>query len=364
MLADGIKETALSPLADVACPSPAPFNIQGQKNINQAVNDLKKAVSFNPRLSYSYFLLGRASCLSARYPEAVKAFWEYSQLRPNNPLGHIELALAYEADCFAGEINGISSISSTLTGKKLALTCTNLKIQSNIHSELEAAGITSETLAQVGNVEAEAGRFDSAVLWYQRALLLKKDNSIAIKGLGNICEKRLEQTNLDVCAVFLANHANNWFMDDQLSFPLFNYWQPYERTEQTIYDITDCPGIPGKKCATFSMKAGVIDGVGLFQCIPVEPGKQYRFSAWLKVSTNAEGTWRPLYVQGSIGGNPVGSWYSNTYQTGTKDWFFLQYTFAAPNYDQHTACLHPIRLQSEGQAWFYNPSLELVQEQP
>lgn len=77
---------------------PSPNATVNQDRANQAVAYLVTAISYQPHSSQTYLLLGRAYCLSGQYSKAVEAYQKYTLLRPDNPLGHLELGYAFEAN--------------------------------------------------------------------------------------------------------------------------------------------------------------------------------------------------------------------------------------------------------------------------
>lgn len=67
---------------------------KAQEAIANAIHLLDRAVQANPGNAQAYMLLGRSFCASGNKENAIKAYQEYIRLRPQNPLGHVELALA------------------------------------------------------------------------------------------------------------------------------------------------------------------------------------------------------------------------------------------------------------------------------
>jgi tetratricopeptide (TPR) repeat protein len=63
----------------------------------QAEEHLHKAIEWEPNNAQAYRLLGKVYREQDDWPAAVAALTRYTQLRPNNPLGYIELAEGYEA---------------------------------------------------------------------------------------------------------------------------------------------------------------------------------------------------------------------------------------------------------------------------
>ena len=64
----------------------------------RAVTHLQAAREYNPGLAQADLLLGRAYCLLGEPERAIQAYQQYVRLRPDNPLGHLELGFAYALD--------------------------------------------------------------------------------------------------------------------------------------------------------------------------------------------------------------------------------------------------------------------------
>jgi tetratricopeptide (TPR) repeat protein len=62
-----------------------------------AVAHLQKAVEWEPDNAQAYRLLGQAYRAQGDWPAAVEALNRYTALRPDDPVGHVELAEVYEA---------------------------------------------------------------------------------------------------------------------------------------------------------------------------------------------------------------------------------------------------------------------------
>jgi tetratricopeptide (TPR) repeat protein len=63
--------------------------------LQQAISHLEAARKHDPKLAQTYLLLGRAYCLMGEAENAISSYRAYLQLRPKNPLGHLEFGLAY-----------------------------------------------------------------------------------------------------------------------------------------------------------------------------------------------------------------------------------------------------------------------------
>jgi tetratricopeptide (TPR) repeat protein len=63
----------------------------------EALEHLGRAIEWQPANAQAYRLLGRAYRLHGNWPAAVEALERFVAMRPDNPLGHIELAETYES---------------------------------------------------------------------------------------------------------------------------------------------------------------------------------------------------------------------------------------------------------------------------
>jgi tetratricopeptide (TPR) repeat protein len=60
---------------------------------------LQQALRADPTSAQAYLLLGRVHCLLGSFQEAESSFSQFNQLRPKNPMGHLELEALYKR-CF------------------------------------------------------------------------------------------------------------------------------------------------------------------------------------------------------------------------------------------------------------------------
>jgi hypothetical protein len=96
VLENVVEKEAFNELGLVTCSDSSLQSRESRSQVNQAVFDLKLAIKNNSLAPQSYLLLGRAYCLLDEPENAVESYQKYTTLRPDNPLGHWELALAYE----------------------------------------------------------------------------------------------------------------------------------------------------------------------------------------------------------------------------------------------------------------------------
>ncbi|UCC65161.1 MAG: tetratricopeptide repeat protein [Anaerolineae bacterium] len=66
-------------------------------DLQPALAHLQKAIKWEPNNAQAYRLLGKVYRAQGDWPAAIEALTRYTELRPDNPLGHLELAGIYEA---------------------------------------------------------------------------------------------------------------------------------------------------------------------------------------------------------------------------------------------------------------------------
>ncbi len=122
---------------------------EGQSQTAQAVADLQRSLQYNPGDSHPYLLLGRAYLLAGRFDQAIQAYRTYATLRPKNPLGHLELGFAYEAQC-KSEAGDAALICPAAIAK------------------WQAGGSSAAQFLARGDEALEQSRMAEALVWYQR----------------------------------------------------------------------------------------------------------------------------------------------------------------------------------------------------
>lgn len=125
-----------------------------------ALKHLQQAIEWDAGNTQAYRLLAQAYQMQGDWPAAVGALTRYTELRPDNPLGHIELAQIYEAV--------EAEVVDTQTPEMEAL-------HPGVRA-LEAwrrGGVTAEHFIARGEEEREAGRYEEALAWYLWAARLE-----------------------------------------------------------------------------------------------------------------------------------------------------------------------------------------------
>ena len=65
----------------------------------EAIDLLEKAVSYHTNMAQGYLLLGRANCMVGESESAIEYYDTFTQLKENNPLGHLEAGFASANVC-------------------------------------------------------------------------------------------------------------------------------------------------------------------------------------------------------------------------------------------------------------------------
>lgn len=71
-------------------------SLNKQNELSILLNKLESVILKFPKSSTAHLLSGRIKCLIGDYHGAVQSFSSYTRLKPNNPLGYIEVGFAYE----------------------------------------------------------------------------------------------------------------------------------------------------------------------------------------------------------------------------------------------------------------------------
>lgn len=235
-------------------------------------------------------------------------------------------------------------------------------------------GLSYEVLVNWGEAIRRVKSDHEAAIWFQQAAVLDPDSPLGWLHLGRFCQSFLSH-EVDACKLFLTHERNNWLIDSDFEsekiFTLWNLsqyqfvfsgWFPYELPSSTTgYAISQCPGLMKRCGMTRVTVAAPANGAGLWQCLHLVVNAQYKFSAWLRVESEQDSKWRPLYFEGNTSEGNRGHWPGGDYQQGASDWQLWEYQFTAPAFvQQGFACFSPIRLEGQGKTWFHSPRLEMI----
>jgi tetratricopeptide (TPR) repeat protein len=155
----------------IACEKPPLTNESARIQLDQAILQIQKAIEFNSEMAKAYLILGRAYCLLGEPDMAIEAYSVFTELRPENPLGHLELGFAYEAACQKNE--GQSMMKDD---KSIAYSlCMDSDQEARIIDEWKKAGVNTSQLMEEGKRAFLNQQYHQAVRWYTRAAATNSD---------------------------------------------------------------------------------------------------------------------------------------------------------------------------------------------
>ncbi len=165
-----------------ACMQEPVINPEQAGQLERVVSDLEKAVKLDASLAQAHLLLGRAGCLVGDYQAAVASFQEYTRLRPQNPLGHLELAFAYAAahdpteSPYALLAQAPGSLAAWKLPERMALAV----------AEWQAGGSGAAVFRAQGDRAVQADEDAAALAWYEYALWVQIDAADTWLAVGNV----------------------------------------------------------------------------------------------------------------------------------------------------------------------------------
>jgi hypothetical protein len=165
---DGIIQTDDDVLAEIACQRWI-TNTYDSSGLHQAVGALQNAIRLNSQASQAYLLLGRVNCLLGEPALATQAYRGYTKLRPKNPLGHLELGFALEANCASqnDKFTQVNPITENL--------CLNEASYSDIAFEWKQAGISDTQFVKEAERAFKRGDFRFTMQKFQRAAYFQEE---------------------------------------------------------------------------------------------------------------------------------------------------------------------------------------------
>jgi hypothetical protein len=122
-----------------------------RSRLQQAIAHLEAARHSDPRLAQAALLLGRAYCLDGDLENAIAAYRAYIRMRPQNPLGHLEIGMAYA-----------------------------LGSQTAAIAAWQSAGVTPAQILSVAEQAFTLKNYPSAASWYRISAVGVKDIPIGV----------------------------------------------------------------------------------------------------------------------------------------------------------------------------------------
>jgi hypothetical protein len=215
----------------------------------------------------------------------------------------------------------------------------------------QAGGFTAEHMTIRAASELRAGEPEHALVWLERARQAGATDPAYELLVGQACQRVRAEPPL--CTAWVAAAAGNRLVD--VNF-LADAWRTSDVADVEFTAPLICPELGDNLlCAAVTAQPVLERSAGYSQCLRLEAGARYTFSAWLQVADlPADGRWRALYIQGNRDGQPVGV--GAEFRQGARDWQFYERTFTAPAYD-NLACVYPLLFYDGGTGFIHAPSL-------
>lgn len=146
-----------------------------REKADEGILTLKMAVQYNQFLSHAYLLLGRAYCSLGQPEDAIEQYRKYISLRPNDPLGHMELGLAYLLSCETK--NKIRGLNTDWMFNSHNNICNSTEYRTHITEEWNREGIGTEQVLSEGDNAFTKKEYQTAAIWYQAGNILGRNLS-------------------------------------------------------------------------------------------------------------------------------------------------------------------------------------------
>ena len=238
----------------------------------------------------------------------------------------------------------------------------NLALQQTAAAQLALSngGMTQDDMVFFADKANRNDELTVAKDWLAAAELMDANEPALWQVTGKVCQK---VSDLDeFCLRFLERNEQNWIVNNSFNLAK-DGWHTREVSGFDLdYDVVPCPDGRAGLCAVMGADDDLPEhGLSWSQCVRLEVGRTYRFSAWIKADVAKSSLWRPVYIQGAIDGVANGIWPGD--EIGPAPWTYWQQLFTMPEFDGDQVCFYPARLMGQGQIWFSQPSLTMLEEQ-
>lgn len=170
--------SAIAPFA-TACAHPRPDDRALQRKLAEAIEHLETARRATPGYDHTYLQLGKAHCLAGRHTDAVEALDTYTTHRPDNPLGHLELAFATLGGCQDPDRTAVDRILTEIR------VCQTEETADQVLAEWRAAGVSGQDFLEAGRQALRSDRYEEALAWFSYSLALDPDRGYAWALIGD-----------------------------------------------------------------------------------------------------------------------------------------------------------------------------------
>jgi tetratricopeptide (TPR) repeat protein len=179
-----------------------------QERLETAIAHLEAAAWYKPELSHTYLLLGKSYCLSGETDQAIMNYKDYVEQRPENQLGYVELAIAYEKKWYESEEYSFLPISELNPG---TLNYPPQASQKKIIGAWQDADITVQNIIAVGEQLLGSELYDQALIWSFRAMILSPNALQPWLLVGEVyqAEERWDE------AISIYKHLNQKFPNNR-----------------------------------------------------------------------------------------------------------------------------------------------------
>ena len=193
----------------------------------------------------------------------------------------------------------------------------------------------------------------NAMTWYLMAEPTSRDDPAFWQGVGQLCRMNRQRDLL--CTRYLEQNDGNLLLNPDFELA-FDGWTVPASVGSSV-NMVDCDG--RARCVQISSDdATPALSATLFQCMTIEVGAVYQFSAEIAIThNNPTARWLPLYIQGAIDGD-----IRDFHDTAPlpQDAAFRPYKveFSGLNFDDGLVCFHPARFADKANILVKNLRLE------
>ena len=180
---------------EIECQQASSLDEKQLNDLQKSILNLLITIKIQPDNAYAYMMLGKTYCILGKFSEAVQANLAYTTLRPNNPLGYLNLGFAYYLEC--------SKSNKKPDGDaKIMQNNQNLCLNENYKSAITAAFENSGTSANQLQIEAQNAFFNqdymTSLTFYDLSQILNSDiapSDRLLWNLSSIIENRTLSTD-------------------------------------------------------------------------------------------------------------------------------------------------------------------------
>lgn len=131
--------------------------------LDAAHQELEKGLAYDPQDAHAHLLLGRIRCLLGEPQKALPALEFYTQQRPDNPMGHLELGFARIAAC---------AQEATAAAQETRL-CNDAQIIQQAQANWQVFHVQSRDFYPQARYTFEKRDYSSTLINYQRAVTFR-----------------------------------------------------------------------------------------------------------------------------------------------------------------------------------------------